>query len=95
MSSHPNALPIPPAVADDPDAHEVMRFWKADGDSYVAHAASSGDPEAWGFLIFTIAEVVATRNERDGTHTRQETFDGMKRIFDWGVEDRRRKRLSS
>jgi len=84
--SHENELSIPPRVAADDEAREVLRFWSARGRLHVTVRADAyRDPAAWGIVLADLARHVSNAYALEG-HARADALARFRAGFDaeWG-----------
>lgn len=57
MNANENLLKIPPAVATDPKAFEILRVWAATNQQHVViHSGLHGGAAGFGFMLAQLAE---------------------------------------
>jgi hypothetical protein len=75
-------LPLPP-IAQQPEAHEVLRLWSAaDLPQQCVLATTWDDPAAWGLLLVDIARHAARAYAADAAFTEEEALARIKAGFD-------------
>jgi hypothetical protein len=75
-------LPLPP-IAQQPEAHEVLRVWSAaDLPQQCVLESTWQDPAVWGLLLVDIAHHAARAYAGDGVFTEIEALTRIKAGFD-------------
>jgi|SRR5688500_19857635 hypothetical protein len=60
MATHSNEMLIPPAVASDREAFEIIRIWISGGQQHVSvNPRVWDDPAAWGMMLVDLARHIA------------------------------------
>jgi hypothetical protein len=82
----PQELQIPPSVAGDSNATELIRAW-ASGGSLVCSLNPTAWPEdqapiAWGILLSDVARHVADALQQSYGLDRASVLDRLRRVFD-------------
>ena len=76
-------LPIPPPIASDKNARELLRVWAAHGRQHISIATEVwDDPAAWGIMLVDLAKHIArSYQERENVDAAQ-TLKRIKEGFD-------------
>jgi hypothetical protein len=79
----PNELRVPPQVASQPDAREVLRVWISNGSQhFVLRADEWDDPAAWGLLLVDIARNAARAQAQRVGGTAESALERIRAGFD-------------
>jgi Domain of unknown function (DUF5076) len=77
-------LPIPPAVAEDPQAREILRLWDmgSSRQQFVLNPGLWGDPTNWGVMLVDLARHVAHAYAELGHMEEAAALGRIKQCFD-------------
>jgi hypothetical protein len=83
MDRHQHELLIPPPVAGDQRARELLRAWASGGKQHISIDTKAwSDPGAWGIMLVDLAKHVANAYDQSGKMKSAAVLDRIKGHFD-------------
>jgi Domain of unknown function (DUF5076) len=75
-------LHIPPAVFDDPNAHELLRAWAAQKKVHVSFSSRWKEPGNWGIFLADLARHAARSFAMEGICSEAVAFEQIRDMFE-------------